>query len=259
MFYPCLPGRYDASAVLFSFIVHVFVIGGLLYAPLSVAWGIRILLNPQRKSSFFIYATLLLTAFIIAFTGLGIISSHNTVLGISFLLLSFSFLVYFFRKFRTEIQAETKEFDFVPFYLLLIPVFLVIIRLLFFSNAVEHSRNYAIKNSELLIQAIESFHQREGHYPLSLQALHADYKPGIVGIDQYHYEPFGKAYNLYFKNFSDDLAAEEIVMYNKLDEHAFAAHATDILEYSGATLALRRGDRDQHQLTQEHWVYFRFD
>jgi len=41
--------------------------------------------------------------------------------------------------------------------------------------------------------------------------------------------PNGKAYNVYFKQFSDELDAEEIVMYNKLNEHYFTAHSQDIL------------------------------
>jgi len=48
-------------------------------------------------------------------------------------------------------------------------------------------------------------------------------------------------------------------MYNKLDEHAFAAHVLDILEYSAEDLALRRGDRHKYKLSQPHWIYIKFE
>ena len=101
--------------------------------------------------------------------------------------------------------------------------------------------------------------QKNGSYPLSLQALHSDILPGIIGIKQYYYEPNGNGYNLYFKQFSDEMDVEEIVMYNKLDEHAFAAHLLDILEYSGQELTLRRGDRRRYRLSSPHWIYIKFD
>jgi hypothetical protein len=48
-------------------------------------------------------------------------------------------------------------------------------------------------------------------------------------------------------------------MYNKLNEHSFAAHARDILEYTGEELALRRGDRRRYELATSHWISIKFD
>jgi hypothetical protein len=136
-------------------------------------------------------------------------------------------------------------------------VFLV--RYIFITPAVEFSRDKAIKNSERLIQAIETYYKHHGQYPLSLQALNSDYSPFLIGISHYYYEPNGNAYNLYFKQISDTLDMEEIVMYNKLDEHRFAAHAMDILEFTGEELALRKGDRRKFKHSTQHWIYFKFD
>jgi hypothetical protein len=68
-----------------------------------------------------------------------------------------------------------------------------------------------------LIEAIEKYQQTYGHYPVSLAALWPDYKTGVRGISQYAYEPYGQAYNLFFEQFSDQIGAREIVMYNKLE------------------------------------------
>jgi hypothetical protein len=129
---------------------------------------------------------------------------------------------------------------------------------LFIDGAVELSRNIAIRNSETLIQPIENY-QKSGHYPISLQALHYDISPEVIGISQYFYEPNGNAYNVYFKQFSDELDVEEIVMYNKLNQHYFTAHSQDILEYTGDTLVLRRGDRRRVKLSTPHWISIIFE
>jgi hypothetical protein len=121
------------------------------------------------------------------------------------------------------------------------------------------SRNTAIRNSEALIQSIENYQKRNGHYPISLQALHYDISPEVVGVSQYFYEPNGNSYNVYFKQFSDELDAEEIVMYNKLNEHYFTAHSQDILEYTGDTLVLRRGDTHREKLFTPNWILIKFE
>ncbi|MES2881918.1 MAG: hypothetical protein V4676_07215 [Bacteroidota bacterium] len=159
---------------------------------------------------------------------------------------------------RGDIPRSSK-FNHTPIYLITIPVFVALIRFCFISAAVQFRRDQAIRNSEPLITAIEAHYAKNGKYPISLQAIHADILPGVIGISQYHYEPNGAAYNLYFKQFSDELNVEEIVMYNKLDQHAFAAHLLDILEYSGEALALQRGDRHKYPLSTPHWLYIKFD
>jgi hypothetical protein len=93
-----------------------------------------------------------------------------------------------------------------------------------------------MRQSEQLIQDIEAYHKKNGQYPLSLLSVNKDYEPSLIGIKEYHYEPFGNAYNLYFEQFSDELDIKEIVMYNKLNEHAMTSHDMDILEYSGEEL-----------------------
>ena len=60
------------------------------------------------------------------------------------------------------------------------------------------SRDRAIQNSATLIAEIESFRQRRGHYPVSLQSLNRDVPTGVVGIERFHYEPNGHAYNVFF-------------------------------------------------------------
>ncbi len=55
---------------------------------------------------------------------------------------------------------------------------------------------------------------------------------------------------IYFNHLQTDKLMQgwSNVMYNKLDEHAFTAHARAILEYTGVELALRR----QTQVSTSH-------
>ncbi|MFN8002547.1 MAG: hypothetical protein U0X75_16185 [Acidobacteriota bacterium] len=95
------------------------------------------------------------------------------------------------------------------------------------------------------------------HSPL--QSLNQDTPTGVVGIERFHYEPNGEAYNLFFVRLSSELDATEVVMFNPRDEHRFTSHELDLLQYDGEQLALRRGDRRRTPLAQPHWVSILFD
>jgi len=56
-----------------------------------------------------------------------------------------------------------------------------------------------------------------------------------------------------------ELDAQEVVLFNPRDEHRFAAHDLDILQYDGEQLDRRRGDQRRAQLAQAHWISILFD
>ena len=153
--------------------------------------------------------------------------------------------------------AETENFNAAPIYLVILPIVGAIFQFSLMGRAVEFSRNRAIMNCAPLISEIEQYHKANGMYPISLLALWPDYKPSVIGIKQYHYEPNGEAYNVYFEQLSNRFGTQEIVMYNKLDQHAFASHAAHILESSPSTT--RTGYYAVNAASSEHWKYFWFD
>jgi hypothetical protein len=83
-------------------------------------------------------------------------------------------------------------------YALCVPLILVTFRATVLPRAAGWSRDRAIQHSAALIAQIESFRQRRGHYPVSLQSRSPDFPTGVVGIERFHYEPNGEAYNLFF-------------------------------------------------------------
>jgi hypothetical protein len=259
MFRPYMPGSYDQLAVTISAMVQIGSYGGLLLVLLG---GIWLLSGPgkpgaEKREENFRKASLIVLGLLMIIVSLIPLAGDNPSFAIAFLVVSLGMIIHTWR--RTEELFTKDNRTMAPFYMILIPLIVVTARVLFIGEAVNHSRNIAIRNSEALIQEIENHFERYGRYPVSLQALHGDISPGVVGIKEYCYEPYGEAYNVYFKHSSQDLAADEIVMYNKRDEHAFASHRLDILEYTGNELALRRGDRRRVQLSTPHWMAISFD
>ena len=265
MFLPFLPGRYDGLAVTLSAMMQVFSIVGLLLVPLGILW-LWFEMAKRKKTSRhgnhtkpFIFATLIILGLIAFVLSMVPLTNYHVSFGILFFVFSFYLLVSRYFRIRKAGIASNLKINGIPFYLIIIPTVAAVARFAFISPAVQFSRDYVIKKSEPLIAAIEAHHAKNGTYPISLQALHGDILPGMIGVKQYHYERNGAAYNLYFKQFSDELDVDEIVMYNKSDEHAFAGHVLDILEYSGEELALRRGDRHRYKLSAPHWIYIKLE
>lgn len=257
MFRPFLPGRYDHLSIPLSFMTQIFSFTSLIFVPLGLIWLIRnktagIQEVTQRR---FLKTTLFIAGLVSLIVSIGAFSQNHTSLAILFLTTSFFGLTRTFLK----LKNNNLKPEFLPLYLIIVPIVVAVARFGLIDNAVEMSRHIAIKNSETLIQSIENYKQVNGNYPISLQALHYDISPEIVGISQYFYEPNGNTYNLYFKQFSNELDVDEIVMYNKLNEHYFTAHSQDILEYSGETLVLRRGDRRRVQLSAPNWISIIFE
>lgn len=266
MFLPFLPGRYDNLAVTVSFMTQLFSLAGLLLVPLGLFWfwfevftKHKLSVGADNKTKRFAIATVLTLGIISVVVALGALTNYNLSFGILFLVFCLSLLTRTYLKLKREGVSDNLKYNPTPIYLITIPIAVALVKFILIPMGVQFSRGYSINKSEPLITAIETHYAKIGNYPISLQAIHTDILPEIIGIKQYHYEPNGNAYNLYFKQFSDELDVEEIVMYNKLDEHAFTAHVLDILEYSGDELALRRGDRHKYKLSTPHWVYIKFE
>jgi hypothetical protein len=255
-----MPGQYDNLSVPLSFMAQIFSFSSLILVPIGLLWLIieRLSNNQEVTDRRFTNLTFViggLLILIVSFAAFSQYEQSNTSLAILFFSISSFALTRTFVNFK----KGTLKFNFLPMYLITIPIILAFARYEFFGKAVEFGRNTAIKNSETLIQSIENYKKSNGHYPISLQALHYDITPKVVGVPQYFYEPNGDAYNLYFRQLTDELDMEEIVMFNKLDEHYFTAHSQDILEYTGDTLVLRRGDRRRVNLSTPNWIYIKFD
>ena len=121
------------------------------------------------------------------------------------------------------------------------------------------ARNRAIANGAPLIAEIERYQARRGAYPESLFSVWGDYKPSVVGIDRYHYERSGEAYNVIFKEPSLGFGTRRFVVYNPRDRHRVTVHEQDRLLLDEAALdADNAGYTIVRSLPQPHWKVFLF-
>lgn len=254
IFLPYIHGDYDYFAEGISTAIQSAAFASLLLVPTGLVWFTLNLLknrnpqNPGHESRFmkFVIAGLVV---VVSAASLGAFASHNRFSAIIIFIVGI-FLVIAIGKKMTNLTAA-------PYYLILIPLAVIFIRTLFLESAKNKSTDFVIQQSQQLIEDIELYKNANGHYPISLQSTIEDYKTNVSGIDRFHYEKKGDAYNLYFRQFSNMPGTEEIVMYNKLDEHEMTVHNQDLLRVPDNQII--RGYHQVATLPQHHWKIFYFD
>jgi hypothetical protein len=244
---PFLPGRYDPLATPLSALSIAFGMMGLLVVPFAGLWlasahGGRL---AGRRRGFAIATLIAMSVVWLILAFVGLMSAGIPLAAI--ILAGGACLVR-----RVGVWRHGRT---LPLYLLVVPVAVAILQVALVGAAVERSRSRAIRNSAPLIADIERFRAANGRYPVSLHALWPDYLPGVAGIERYHYEPSGEAYNVFFEQLSSRLGTREIVVYNPRDEQMMMSHAMDRLRPRGGG----GGYYAVHDAPQPHWKYFWFD
>jgi hypothetical protein len=271
MIYPFLPGQYDPSALPLSTIVQLLATVGLLLVPLGFLWLVyelrkrvrrnRNLPNVNRGYSF------ALVSLIAASILISLISLFATFgIGVSFGVLTFLFGFYAGSRLIPGLKrlkkAETENVNPAPFYLILIPVVVLFFQLTLAAPLTEFSRNHAIAKSNEFIGDIEAYHNEYGDYPVSLVAMWKDYYPDVVGVEKYHYLPYGQSYNLFFEQprfLLDNLGTREWVVYNPDDDQRVYSHTAWFLLLTPEELERSQGWYAAHDTVFPHWKYFWFD
>jgi hypothetical protein len=157
--------------------------------------------------------------------------------------------------------AENTRLHPAPLYLIVVPCCLFAARLWLLPSAVEVSRKRTIEGSARFISAIERYRAAHGYYPLSLASVHHDYDPPTVGVEKYHYEPHGEAYNVFFEQPTFPIGMQEFVMYNPAGQHVMMVHNQDLLESGRDHVERERAfhARAARDAGVPHWKYFWFD
>jgi hypothetical protein len=255
---PFFPGRYDRLAVPLSAMAQMVGTVGLVLVPIGILWMVagRSERSAARRYVFAFVAVIGASLVAAVVSLIGIIQS-GFVLGLAGLTL-WGYAVL--RVWPKLMQAEGPPPAF-PLYFVAVPVTVSLLQLALVGPAVEFSRGRAIRNSAPIIAAIERYYSTHGRYPPSLLAVWPDYSPGVIGIEQYLYEPTGEAYNLLFEQFTYRFGTREFVMYNPRDEHAMTSHAMDLLRLTAEQLAIERtrGHYALHDTAFPNWKRFLFD
>jgi hypothetical protein len=275
MFYPFLPGTHDRLAVTLSMMARMLGWGGLLLlVPIGAVWlsyelikrkATTLLVSRQDKGHYFAVATMAASIVAAAAAALAALTHTGVSLGIG-VLLFWAYVVWRFVPAWKRLKKEgAGGFNPTPLYLLFVPSILVVAQLTLLKPAVEFSRKRAILGSREFINAIEAYHAAHGQYPPSLASEVSDYDPSVIGVERYHYEPSGRAYNVFFEQLTFPIGMREFVMYNPLDEHTFMVHDQDILESPQEQVDAERRFHALHHAyvvpppSPPHWKYFWFD
>ena len=254
---PFLPGGYDGLAIPLSTMAQVFGIVGMVLVPVGLLW---IAVDRSRFAERrYVFALLALIALSLVWAA--ICFTAIMLSGFALGVFAVSVWVYAVIKAWPALRRTKTTATALPFYLVVVPVAVLLLQYALLERAVEFSRNRAILNSAPLIAAIEQHRIANGRYPTSLLAVVNDYKPNVIGIRNYQYEQHGDAYNLFFEQFAYRFGTQEFVMYNPRDEHVMTVHAIDLLELTPAQLALdrTRGHYALNNSPHPHWKYFWFD
>lgn len=254
--YPFLPGRYDGLAVPLSTMVQVFGVVGLPLVVVGLFW-----LIVPRCAFRCAMASIVLGTGVALILALFATLSVGPAFGALTLAAWASLGLRLIPRLRALRQREAGGFQPAPLYLIALPVLSVVAQLGLAAPLTRWSRERAMANAAEFINDIEHYHTRHGRYPISLQALHKDYDPAVVGVDRFSYAPQGDAYHLFFEQprfLLDRLGTREWVVYNSRDEHRAYSHVAWLLLPTDGREPMQ-GWYASGDAGREHWKYFWFD
>lgn len=259
---PFLPGTFDSLSVPVSVMFQILGKAGLLLVPVGALWVLtRYSTRLARNEYGIARAALIGSSVVWILSSLGALVTMNLLLAIGSIALGTCVIAGILPRLRALKDPAHRSTSPAAFYLLVVPLAVAVLQTIAVARAIEFSRNRAIRNSAPLISDIERYRAANGRYPESLMSVWPDYHPGLIGIREYHYEPRGEAYNLFFEQLALHVGTREFVMYNPRDQHAMTSHKMDRLQLSPEQLALdqTRGHNALHDTQYPHWKYFWFD
>ena len=251
---PFLPGGYDPLAVPLSTMARFGAMAALLLVPVGALWLVsRYTRGLAERRRGLTLITVVVASLVWGFVSLAAWMG-SVMLGALTAAVGLFLLARAIRR-RRQPYAATVSPAALALCLGVLPIAVVALQWAIVPAAVEVSRDRAIRNSELLIAAIERYHAANGRYPISLQGLWADYKTGVMGIEKYRYEPSGDAYNVFFEQPALRFGTREIVMYNPRDEQEMTSHTAALLDATPGQLNWRRGYYASGDTAHPHWKY----
>lgn len=252
--YPFLPGQHDRLAVPLSTMAQVFGVIGLVLVPGGVLWLVR----PAWTFALAAWSTLAATCVALVLALFATLSVGNAfgVLTLGAWMLALFRMVPAVARLKRESAWSIHP---APLYLVCLPTIVLATQLLLMDSLTRRSRDRAMTNAAELIADIDRTRQDRGRYPVSLEAQHADYRVGVVGVDRYRYLPADDSYNLSFEQprfLLDRFGTREWVVYNPGGNHRMYSHAAWLLESEGQG---PQGWYAAGDTGRTHWRYFLFD
>ncbi len=232
-FLPFFPGGYDSLSKSLSGMAWIFGRVGLLLVPVGGLW---LWFSPRsgagiRPRGWLLWVTLG-TCILIALALVLIAFAFGPLLAAGTATIAGLIIIRLMRRLR----AATPVGRMVPGLLAVAPILVLMVQLVSIEPIASRARNRVIANSAPLIAEIERHRERQGDYPASLFSLYGDFKPAVVGVQRYYYEPSGDAYNLIFEEPSPVFGLRRFAVYNPRDKQRLTVHETDRLLLDDAGL-----------------------
>lgn len=260
---PFLPGRYDPLAVPLSWLARAFGMASLLLVPIGLVW---LLYEWCRKSDGILRGR---AGFIVATLGVGSIS----VITAAFVALMSSgaalavcvLTVWGITLWRggprlLDWARRPRGRDVAPaLALILVPGVTAGAQLGLARPLTSLAWNQAMDGMAPLIADIERHRATNGHYPRSLFSEWCDYRPSVIGVSRYQYEPSGDVFSLAVEVPTFSIDSREFLVYNPADNHAMVSHDAFLLQLTVAELVQYRGYSNSRPLDRPHWALLSYD
>jgi hypothetical protein len=260
---PFLPGGYDAISMPLSGLARGVGLGSLLLVPIGPVWLFyewrRKVDGKHGSRAGFVAATLtagslaVLVGALVAhsLSGASLAASSLVVWGMALCRCGPRWLDWSRRPRGPDFGAGLA--------LILVPLIVVGSQLAMAPSLTSYAWNRTMDGLAPLIADIERYRGTNGHYPRSLFSEWKDYRPAVMGVSGYQYEPSGDAYNLAVEVPTLSFDSREFLLYNPADSHAMTSHDADLLQRTAAELVHYRGYFRARALDRPHWKVLSFD
>ena len=260
-FLPFVPGGHDPLAAPLSAIAWALGRVGLLLVPIGGLWLRQSAGHGAREvpPPWLVRVTLGTALLMAVMTVLVAFASSGSLLLAAITGIFMGLLIARVRRRLRGAEAREPIRPVAPAALILAPLVVVVMQSALAAPIAAGARNRAIENAAPLIAEIEQYRSRRGAYPESLFSIWGDYKASVVGIERYHYERHGEAYNVIFKEPALGFGLRQFVVYNPRDAQRVTVHEHDRLLLDEAALdADNAGHTVVQPLAQRHWKAFLF-
>lgn len=212
MFLPYVPGGHDPLARPVSAAAWALQTGWLLFVPVGGLWLLASTLRAGHFSRRWLSRITQVMAVIavIAVVLLAFASSGSLLVAIGVGLGIVPLAVRAIRQFRIFTATSINRTPLAAHTLM--PILVLLAQMAFAEPAATRARDRVIANSAPLIAEIENHRARHGAYPISLFSLYGDCKPATIGVQRFHYEASGDAYNLVFEEPAMGLGGRRFVV-----------------------------------------------
>lgn len=260
---PFLPGHHDRLAVPLSGMAYVLGVGSMLLVPIGLIWFLyertRGPEGPHRGRRGLVLAALGVGSLPVFASAILAFDMSGAALAVG-VLVAWGLTLWRRGPRLLEWAGRPGGRDLArPAVLVFLPVVVAGAQLLLAGPLTSFAWGRTMDGVAPLIADIERYRETNGHSPRSLFAEWCDYRPEVIGVRGYQYEPTGDAYSIAVEVPSFTLDSRVFLVYNPADRHAMVSHDAFLLRHTAEELVNYRGYHSARPLDRPHWAVLFYD